>query len=71
MLAGKRFENVFYHDAQPTGISKKIFSGGLKRKSWNKIGKVELNVNLALAKKNGPSVETDWPLTIACHMKNF
>ncbi len=21
--------------------------------------------------KNGPSVETEWPLTIACHMKIF
>jgi hypothetical protein len=28
--------------------------------------------NLAPApKKKGPSVETDWPLTIACHMKKF
>ncbi len=32
---------------------------------------MRLAVNLATAKKNGPSVETDWPLTIACHMKKF
>jgi hypothetical protein len=43
----------------------------LKEKTWNKLGKFKLTVNLALAKKNGPSVETDWPLTIACHMKKF
>ena len=31
--------------------------------------KVELSqVNCGC--KKGPSVETDWPLTIACHMKN-
>ena len=43
----------------------------MKIKKLNKLGKVKIYVNLALAKKNGPSVETDWPLTIACHMKSL
>ncbi len=43
----------------------------LKEKDEKKDGKFKLTVILAPAKKNGPSVETDWPLTIACHMKEF
>jgi hypothetical protein len=31
--------------------------------------KKELKIIDKLQKKNGHSVETDWPLTIACHMK--
>jgi hypothetical protein len=30
---------------------------------------IKNNCTLHRFKKKGPSVETDWPLTIACHMK--
>ncbi|MFT4154259.1 hypothetical protein [Parafilimonas sp.] len=75
-LAGKAFQDSLHYDAQP--VFNSIFTAGTIiagkkdiRNRYKKNKKPKLSVTLAAIKKNGPSVETDWPLTIACHMKKF